>query len=353
METHSFKKEITIRNRTIIEEMQSPYIIAEMACAHDGHVDKAKILVDSAVNAGADAIQFEIFEPDANIVPQSEVYTLLKDTLYFTKAQWTEVYDYAKQFDIAISTFAYDFPSLELGLELGTDLIKLNSSDLSNPDMILGCAESGLPFTIGTGSSTDQEMAKTLALSLKHGGDKVIMIHGLQNFPTDFRNAHVRRMNILRDSFDCLVGYADHTDGDNPLSHIIDLIAVGMGASVIEKHITVDRKEKGIDYQAALEPAEFKEYVELMKLGYTAMGPSRVIPLKENDFSYRRFQKKSIVAVKDIRANEVLSRENTAFLRNPATPGISPMDHEQVMGKKVKNTIKKFDQVQYENLTEE
>lgn len=340
-----FRKEITIRNRVIQPSMDVPYIIAEMACAHDGELEKAKRLVDSAVNSGADAVQFELFEPNDNIVPMSDIHGLLK-TLYFTRDEWKELFEYTRQFDIAISTFAYDFPSLKLGIDLGSDFIKLNSSDLSNPDMVIGCAESGLPYTVGTGSSTMEEIAKSLRLALAHGGDQAILMHGLQNFPTNFQNAQVSRMNILRDAFDCLVGYADHTDANDPLSKIIDLVAVGMGASVLEKHITVDRKEEGIDFQAALEPAELKAYVELMKIGYVAVGPKRVIPFKENDYSYRRFQKKSIVATRDIKAGEVLSKENTAFLRNPATPGISPMDFEMVYGKKTNTDIAHFDQVQ-------
>ena len=349
MKKTGFRKEITIRNRVITPTMDVPYIIAEMACAHDGDLEKAKRLVDSAVNGGADAVQFEIFEPKDNIVPMSDVHDLLC-SIYFTKEEWKELYDYTRQFDIAISTFAYDYPSLELGLELGSDFVKLNSSDLSNPHMVKGCAESGLPFTVGTGSSTFEEISKTLKMALEHGGDQAILMHGLQNFPTNFENVQVRRMNILRDSFDCLVGYADHTDANDPLSKIIDLVAVGMGASILEKHITIDRSEEGIDYQAALEPAEFKEYVELMKVGYTGLGPLRVIPFKENDYSYRRFQKKSIVANRDIKAGEVLDENNTAFLRNPATPGISPMDYEMVYGKKTNADIAKYHQVQLTHL---
>ena len=340
----TFCKEIRIRNRVITENMEEPYIIAEMACAHDGEVAKAKKLVDSAVSAGADAIQFEVLSPDDNIVPQEEVYDLIT-RINFTREQWKEIYEYARGYGIAISTFGYDHPSLKLGIELGSDILKLNSSDLSNPDMIIDCARSGLPFTVGTGSSTFQEISKSLKLALENGGKKIILMHGLQNFPTDLKNAHIRRMIILKNAFGCLAGSADHTDASTDLSKIIDLVAVGMGASVLEKHITIDRSERGVDYEAALEPDEFKKYVELMKNSYTALGPARILPFKENDLEYRRFQKKSIVASKDIDVDEVFSSENLCFLRNPKTAGISPMEHERIEGKRAKRPVKKFDQI--------
>jgi len=340
-----FNKEIKIGKRTITPHMSEPFIVAEMACAHDGQVDKAKVLIDSAVDAGADVVQFELFEPKDNIVPMSEVHDLLC-SIYFTREQWSELFEYSRARGILVSTFAYDFPSLKLGLDLKTDMIKLNSSDLSNPHMVELCAKSGLMCTVGTGSSYFEEISKTVKMALENGARDFVLMHGLQNFPTDFRNAHIRKMHILRDSFNCLVGYADHTEGDNPLSKIIDLIAVGANASVIEKHITVDRKEKGIDYQAALEPAEFKEYVELMKLAYQALGPNHLIPMKENDFSYRRFQKKSIVAARDLSAGTTITEDDIEFLRNPATPGISPMDYQAIIGKKLNTDVKKFDQLQ-------
>lgn len=344
-----FSKEIQIRDRVIIENMESPYIIAEMACSHDGDVQKAKTLVDFAVSGGADAIQFEIFNPDDNIVPQEEVHSLLR-RLFFAKDQWKELYGYARQFDIAISTFAYDYPSLELGLELGSDILKLNSSDLSNPKMVKECCRSGLPFTVGTGSSTMEEVSKTVNLCLENGGTKVILMHGLQNFPTDFKNAHIRKLLILKNTFDCLVGSADHTDASLEISKIVDLMAIGIGASVLEKHITVDRKEKGVDHESALEPTEFKQYVKLMKTSYIAMGPPRIMPLKENDFRYRKFQKKSIVAIRDIKPDEKLSRSHFAFLRNSKSSGISPMEFNKIIGKKTRNPIRKHDQITYNDL---
>jgi sialic acid synthase SpsE len=316
-----------------------------MACAHDGELDKAEAIVDAAVEAGADAVQFEILDPDDNIVPDTDMYRLLQ-RLYFSPEQWRKLFNYTRQYDIAIFSYAYDFVSLVLALELNSDAIKLNSSDLSNPDMIIKIAESRLPFTVGTGASTMHEVARSLELALAHGGDKLILMHGVQNFPTDLRYAHIRRVQLLRSAFDCLVGYADHTEGGTYLSQMIDLVAVGMGAVIIEKHITLDRSAKGIDYEAALEPDEYERFVETIHAASSALGPRRIQPLNQSDLKYRRFQKKSIVAASLIPQGTEITREKVAFLRNSTSPGLSPSELAHLLGKEAQRNIEKFEQIQ-------
>lgn len=346
----SFRKQITIGDKIISEDTR-PYIIAEMACAHDGEMAKAKAIVDAAVEASADAIQFEILDPDDNIVPGADIYGLLQ-RLYFSPEQWRDLFDYTRQYDIAIFSYAYDFASLLVALELKSDAIKLNSSDLSNPDMIVKIAESGLPFTVGTGASTIDEIAWSLELALSHGGDKLILMHGVQNFPTDLKYAHIRRIQLLRTAFHCLVGYADHTEGGTYLSQVIDLAAVGMNAAIIEKHITLDRSEEGIDYEAALNPDEYKKFVETIHDASIALGPPRVQTLNQSDLKYRQFQKKSIVASETIPEGTEISRGMVAFLRNSISPGLSPSKLSQLLGKKAQRKIEKFEQIQLVDVSE-
>jgi sialic acid synthase SpsE len=336
------QKEVRVKNR-VINEFSEPYIIAEMACAHEGSMDLAKTIIEGAHQAGADAIQFELFNPDDNIIPSSDVYSLLQ-TLYFSPAQWEELIRFAKQRNPAVFVFAYDFSSLKLGLELGADAIKFNSSDLSNPDMIELAARSNIVTTFGTGSSTIMEIADSLELFLKNGGTQAILMHGLQNFPTDFTKAHIQRVELLRSSFNCLVGYADHTDAELPLSRFIDLLALGMGACVLEKHITHDRSQKGIDHESALNPHEFREYVSLIREVTPALGPKHFRTLRDHDHSYRRFQKKWIVAAQNLSAGDCITRDNIAFLRS-GQQGLSPMRWKDIVGKKLIHAIAQYSNI--------
>ena len=329
----------------IISDDSPPYLIAEMACAHQGERDQAIALVDSAVEAAADAVQFEIVDPDDNIVPNTEIYGLLK-RLYFTPAQWKEIFDYTRRYDIAVFSYAYDLASLHVALDLGSDAIKLNSSDLSNPEMIVKVAESGLPFTLGTGASTMDEIAQAMELALEHGGDKLVLMHGVQNFPTDVRDAHINRIRLLESVFDCLVGYADHTDGDSFLSRVLDLVALGMGARVLEKHITLNRAAKGSDSEAALEPDEFKCFVETIRAAATAFGPHRAQGLNESDLRYRQFQKKWIVAACRIPRGAEITREKVSFLRKSTSTGLPPSHLVHLLGKRARRNIEKFELIQ-------
>ena len=318
------------------------YIIAEMACAHDGDVVKAKRLVDVAVEGKADAVQLQFFSVKDNTSPKVEGYDLgIK--IEFTPDQWQEIYDYARQYDIHIFACTFDVPSAELAVRMGVDGIKINSSDLSHPDLLEVVAQSGIPFTLGTGASTVQEVAQAVETLLQHGGQQIIIMHGMQNFPTDIQDAHINKIKMLRSLFPFPVGYQDHTDAAHPFSRIIDLLAIGAGASVIEKHITIDRSEKGIDYQAALEPEELKDFVQMiLRIAESAMGPKRILPLSESEEKYRQFQKKSIVAIRDIEAGESLKREDIAFMRAPKI-GISPTEMNRIIGKTLLRSVAKYD----------
>lgn len=343
-----FDSEIAILDKKISCTAQ-PYIIAEMACAHDGELDKAKKLVDAAVEAGADAVQFEILDPDDNVVPDVDMYQLLKK-LYLTPDQWAELTEHARQSDIAIFNFAYDPTSLELGFELGLDAVKLNSSDLLHTDMLARCAESNIPLSMGTGGSTLDEIQTALSFYASCGGKRVFLMQGVQSFPTLNEYARIRRMGILRDKFNCLVGYADHTAGHTDLAKIIDLVALGAGATVLEKHITWDRSEKGIDHESALEPKELKQYVALLREAQVVLGDGDVTALIEPDEKYRLFQKKTIVAAQDIEMDEPITREKVRFLRNMRVPGLPPTEFHSIDGKRTTRRVSKFEQIQFNDV---
>ncbi|MEZ4720763.1 MAG: N-acetylneuraminate synthase family protein [Flavobacteriales bacterium] len=343
----ALNKEIRIGNK-VIGPGHEPYIIAEMACAHDGDLKKAKLLVDSARDAEADAIQLQFFVSDETVTPHHEAYGILKQ-IEFTEAQWTELFEYAKQFNIDVFVCTYDLPSVRLAEKLGAKGIKLNSADLVNPEVVAAVSASGIPFTLGTGASTLEEIRRGLETASNHGAKDVILMQGVQNFPTATEDLNISKINLLRKEFGVPVGYADHTAGDDPFGKIVDLIAVGMGANVLEKHVTVDRSEKGIDYQAALEPEEFKLYVQNIRRAFVAVGSGEIKAFNESDLKYRKFQKKSVVAIRDIPAGTKITREDVSFIRN-VNPGVPPIDFDKLSGRQTKRDIRKFENIQDEDL---
>ncbi len=330
--------------RATIGKGHAPYIIAEMACAHDGEFEKVKQIIDAAVMAKANAVQLQFFVADQTVTPHHEAYNIVK-SIEFSEAEWIALFQYARAQSIDVFVCTYDVPSVALAVKLGADGIKLNSADLMNPDVIVAVAESGIPFTLGTGASTMEEVGKGLELARAHGARHVVLMHGVQNFPTKNEDLNIARLQLLQQHFPNVpVGYADHTDGDDPFGKMIDLVAIGLGANVIEKHITLDRSEKGIDYQAALEPSEYALFVSNLHKGYEALGTNEEQPFTASDLKYRKFQKKSVVAATDIAVGQIISRNNVAFIRN-VEPGVAPINFALVEGKKAIRAIKKHDNI--------
>lgn len=344
MSSTTLKTEIAIRNKTV--GLTTPvYVIGELACGHQGEVEQAKSLIDAVAESGADAVQLEFFHAPSNVVRSLPFYGLVED-LSFDRDEWDVVMAHARTHDIAVSAFIYDDVGLEWALDLRPDLIKLNSSDISNQDLIIPIAQSGIPFTLGTGASTMSEIARAVDLALQHGDGNIILQHGVQNFPTPAAEAHIRRISMLRECFGGLVMYADHTDAALELAQYLDLTAIGAGACAVEKHVVLDRAAEGVDWQAALEPKEFETYVEIMRQGSASLGPNRALPPSDGDEKYRRFQKKSIVAIQDIATGTLLAREHVAFLRAQGEQaGLSPMDFEQICGASITRDIKKDEQI--------
>lgn len=339
------KKEVEVAGKKIGPGNEA-YIIAEMACAHNGSLEDAKALIQASHEAGADATQLQFFNMGHVVTPTNDLYSTLEE-ICFSESAWEELSNYARGLGIDVWACTYDLPSVELAVRLKVDGIKLNSADLSNPEVVKAVAASGIPFTLGTGASTLEEIKNGLTTATEQGADSIILMHGVQNFPTRIEDLNISKVQLLQEEFGIPVGYHDHVDGEDPFGKMVDLIAIGLGANVIEKHIALDRSKKGLDYQAALEPDEFKLFVENLKKAHIAFGISEPKPFTESELKYRKFQKKSIIAKNRLKKGEALRREDVFFSRNNEV-GIPPTLFPKMEGKKLNRDI-----AQYENLKEE
>lgn len=312
----------------------SVYIIAEMACAHDGSYSKAEEMIDVAAMASADAVQLQFFEPASNMVKRHKLYPVLEE-IAFDATQWSALVERARSLDLDVFACAYDMPSLDLAIQLQVDGIKFNSADLSNYEMIQRVASSGIPFTLGTGASRMDEVGEAVSTALKHGSDKFILMHGMQSFPTSIEQANLLKIPALKTMFNSLVGYADHTSGKDLFAQDIDLIAVGLGACVFEKHYTLDRSLEGLDSQAALEPDELKRFVEKLRSASLAVGSAITQKFNTAEQQYRIFQKKRIVAARDLVKGTTIARDDVELLRTEDMSGLEAGSLDLVLGKKL------------------
>ena len=320
-----------------------------MACAHNGRVSEAKELIDISFKAGADAVQLQFFVPEETVTPHHEAWSIINE-IAFSKEQWKKIFQYAKTKNIEVWICTYDLSSVKWCKEFKADGIKLNSADLSNPDLLSSVSKLGIPFTLGTGASTIEEINNGLKYCESEGAKEIVLMHGVQNFPTKNEDLNISRVGLLKRMIPkYTVGYSDHTEGGDPFGLHVDLIALGCGAEVFEKHITMNRADKGVDYQAALEPEEFILYCKNIRRAAQAFGSGELKPFSKSDYKYRKFQKKSIVAKDEIPLGTIIQREHFYFARN-IEPGIPPIEMNSIIGKTTIKKINKFDNIELSNL---
>ena len=309
------------------------FIIAEMACSHEGEEKLAKKIIDGAAKANADAIQLQIWELKYMMTPQRSEFEWLKK-IEFSHEEWSNIIKYSRSNypNLEIWVCVYEHQSIEFIDSLNIDGYKLNSSDLSNPLVLEKVALSGKPINLSVGASTLDEIESALDLISNISKSAVILMYGFQNFPTNPESVHMLYMNTLKQKFNLPIGYQDHCDADTEAAFWMPAAAVGMGVEVLEKHITHDRNFKGVDHESALNPDEFIRFVEMVRILDKAQGSVRSRPFSEDEIKYREFQKKSIVAARDLPAGVELTEKDLAIMRAESL-GLSPDKVEVIIGK--------------------
>lgn len=320
--------------------MKHTIIIAEAGVNHNGSIELAKRLVDKAVEAGVDFIKFQTFKA-ANLVTkkarQAEYqknnigggddsqYQMLKK-LELTQEEHFELIEYCNQKGVRFFSTAFDFDSIEFLDSLHLGLWKIPSGEITNYPYIKKIAQKQGDVILSTGMSTSEDIQNAVDVLLRWGKtkDQITILHCNTEYPTPFEDVNLRAMLSIKEHFGTQVGYSDHTRGIE-----VPIAAVALGATVIEKHFTLDRNMSGPDHKASLEPDELKAMVSAIRNIEKALGSSekKVTDSERKNIAVAR---KSIVAARNISKGEILTEENLTVKR-PGT-GISPMRWEEVLG---------------------
>ena len=320
--------------------MNHTIIIAEAGVNHNGSIELAKQLVDKAVEAGADYIKFQTFKA-ANLVTKSaqqadyqkknigggdnSQYQMLKK-LELSREEHLELIGYCQQRGIHFFSTAFDFDSIEFLDSLHLNLWKIPSGEITNYPYIKQIAQKQGDVILSTGMSTAEDIQNAVGVLLKWGKtkDQITILHCNTEYPTPFEDVNLLAMQSIAKQFGTKVGYSDHTRGIE-----VPIAAVALGATVIEKHFTLDRNMPGPDHKASLEPDELKAMVSAIRNIEKALGSSekKVTDSERKNIAIAR---KSIVAATNIKKGEIFTEENITVKR-PGT-GISPMKWEEVLG---------------------
>lgn len=314
-------------------------IIAEAGVNHNGDLALARRLVEVAADAGADLVKFQTFSADrlaARCAPkadyqvqatgQGEGQLEMLRRLELSREMHSELIMHCQSHGIGFLSTGFDIESIDLLLGLGQTLFKIPSGEITNLPYLRHIARQGKEVILSTGMATLAEV-EAAVLALERGGISraaMTLLHCTTEYPTPMAEVNLRAMVTLRDTFGTRVGYSDHTAGIE-----VAIAAVALGATVIEKHFTVDRSLPGPDHQASLEPQELKAMVLAIRNIEQALGDGAKRP-KASELRNREIARKSIVAARRIRAGELFSNENLTAKR-PGN-GLSPMLWDDLIG---------------------
>lgn len=315
-------------------------IIAEAGVNHNGSLELAKQLVVSAAAAGADLVKFQSFITEKSIsqgAPKADYQkstTGVDETQYemvrkleLSRADHEELIEECRRHDIGFFSTAFDTDSFDMLLELGLNQVKIPSGELTNLPLLRYMTRHGLPVILSTGMAGlgDIEAALNVIEQAGTPRNRITVLHCTTEYPTPMEDVNLRAMVSLKNAFGVEVGYSDHTPGIE-----IPIAAVALGATVIEKHFTLDRQLPGPDHQASLEPHELKAMVDAIRNIERALGDGIKRPSK-SELKNQPIARKSLVATRTIRAGETFSADNLSAKR-PGT-GISPMRWDEVIGR--------------------
>lgn len=318
-------------------------IIAEAGVNHNGSLDLAKQLVDKAVEADVDYIKFQTFKASklvTKVAKQAEYqqknigkggdsqYQMLKK-LELSPADYDVLITYCAEKGIKFFSTAFDFDSIEYLHSLNLGLWKIPSGEVTNYPFLKRVAAYNEKTILSTGMCDMEDVRAAVEALYRNGLSKenLILLHCNTEYPTPFEDVNLKAMDALRKEFGIAVGYSDHTRGIE-----VPIAAVALGATVIEKHFTLDRNMEGPDHKASLEPDELKAMVSAIRNIEKAVGGDGTKHISDSERKNIVVARKSIVAARDISIGELLTEDNLTVKR-PGT-GISPMRWEEVVGTK-------------------
>lgn len=322
-------------------------IIAEAGVNHNGSLEIAKRLVDEASSAGVDIIKFQTFKAEklvSKAAQQAEYqkknigkgeetqYAMLKK-LELSNEQHEELIAYCKSKNIRFFSTAFDMDSIDYLHSLNLSLWKIPSGEITNYPYLKKIASYKEPVILSTGMCELSDIENAINVLVANGvsKDTITVLHCNTEYPTPMKDVNLKAMLEIKEKFGVEIGYSDHTEGIE-----IPIAAVALGATVIEKHFTLDKNMEGPDHKASLEPSELKAMVKSIRNIEQALGTGHKT-ISESERKNIEIARKSIVAAKDIKEGEIFTEENITVKR-PGN-GISPMEWENVIGKVAKRNF--------------
>lgn len=341
-------------------------IIAEIANAHQGDPQIAREIANQAIENGADAIKFQIYFADELLSNDHPRFEHFKNQSFDEKT-WLNLIKGYKNKGVKIYCDVFGEKAFEIAKICNVDGYKIHSSDLNNNILLSLVAKTNKKIFLSAGGSTLEEISHAIKIIKKDNRNiKPVILHGFQNYPTKIHNCDLFKIKMYKNLFgnSCEIGYQDHLSADNPLNFKTPIIALKLGAKYLEKHITINRKKKGIDYYSSLEPKQFYKFVKLVKNQAKfkkinnfkslidkknfrlALGDKNIESMSKPEVNYRENVKKVWFLKKKISKGEYVKEKNL-IMKRPGYQNINNIDWEIFKAKKTKRVINKNTHLDY------
>ncbi len=327
---------------------KSVIIIAEAGVNHNGDLNKALSLISEAANAGADYIKFQTFKTEnlvhkkaqkaayqiENTQQGDSQFTMLKQ-LEISEGWYPKLIAHARDNKIKFLSTGFDQESIDFLDKLGCDFFKVPSGEITNKPYLQHIAGKGKPVIVSTGMATKEEISNAINTLTESGvaRNSISVLHCNTQYPTDMSDVNLYAMHDIRDSFNVEIGYSDHTLGIE-----VPIAAVALGAKIIEKHFTLDQSLPGPDHAASLTPVELKAMVIGIRNIEQAIEGSGMKEPSQSELKNISAARKSIHTNQNLEEGHVIAAGDLIMLR-PGN-GISPMEIDQVVGKRVLRNLK-------------
>lgn len=338
---------VDIAGRSVGPE-HPPFVVAEAGVNHNGNADMAIALVDAAADAGADAVKFQTFRADAlasveaplasyqRQLGQRSTQRAMLRPLELAPEVVRATQQRASDRGLIWFSTPFDAESVDFLATLDVPVFKIGSGDLTNLILLRAVAKRALPMIISTGMATLREVQAAVTDIRRHGNPPLIVLQCVSAYPSEPGDVNLRAMETLAKYLKTVVGFSDHTTGIGA-----PIAAAALGASLIEKHLTLDRALPGPDHAASLDPGSFATMVMGIREAYAALGDGRKVP-KASEADVRFVARRSLVAAHDLEQGRVLSARDVGAVR-PGS-GLSPLRLDDLIGRELVRPLRAGDQ---------
>lgn len=308
------------------------FVIAEAGVSHFGDFDKALKLVDMAVEAKADAVKFQVFDIDQMIAGESPEWKARLGGRVLPYADFAKLQEYCTRKGIIFFATAHEEQSLEFLNSIEVPVFKIGSGELNNIGYLRQVASYGKPVIYSTGMHDLDDVRLGLETMTADGNTDIAVLHCVTQYPAPAEEVNLRAMDLLRESFGCIVGYSDHTEG-----HLIPLAAVARGAEIIEKHITLEFDiPNAQDWKVSCGPEDLADFIKKIRVIEAALGNAVKLPTNA-EVRNQDWARKSLVTTRSLTAGTALDHSMLTAKR-PGT-GIAPHQIGDVLGRVLKADV--------------